>query len=173
VNHPKPLDFEGRQAIRCIQQIAMLKLWEHLRGDTCLPDAILVQGSDLERTRDKLMLLDVVWNGDEPHYLIRFHGIDFERMNNRNCVGRFLHEAMPAAVRDSGLPFYRQVLERRLPAFGVTTVRSGTESVLSYERLLLPFTRSGQEVEQIYCVLTLFAEDNASPYEIVQKASRI
>lgn len=147
-------------------------MWERWKGAAELPDVSAVQGFDLERVRDKLMLLDVVWNGDEPQYLIRFHGIDFERMNNRNCIGRFLHEAIPAAVRNSGLPFYRQVVERHIPAFGVTLVGSATDSTLSYERLLLPFTRSGQDVGQIYCVLTLFAEDNSSPYEIVQKASR-
>lgn len=150
----------------------MVKLWERLKGAASLPGEAAVSGGDLERVRDKLMVLDVSWKDGEPQYLIRFHGIDFERMNNRNCVGRLLQDAMPPAVRESGLPFYRQVLERRMPAFGITTVRSETGGTVSYERLLLPFTRNGQEVDQIYCILTLFAEENSSPFEIVQKASQ-
>jgi len=151
----------------------MVKLWERLKGTADLPDVASVSGGDLERVRDKLMMLDVIRSaGGEPQYLIRFHGIDFERMNNQNCVGRFLHDAMPAAVRKSGLPFYHQVVEQRMPAFGITFVDSEADGGLSYERLLLPFTRNGQDVDQIYCVLTLFAENNSSPFEIVQKASR-
>jgi hypothetical protein len=37
--------------------------------------------------------------------------------------------------------------------------------------LLLPFTRSGQGVEQIYCVITLFTEDNLSPFATMSSSA--
>ncbi len=95
----------------------MLKLWERLKGSARLPDLSRVQGQDLERIRDKLMLLDVVWHDDEPRYLIRFQGADFTKMHNRDCTGLFLDDIItacgprewPARVPDGGGPWYSRV----------------------------------------------------------------
>ena len=70
----------------------MVKLWERLKGDTVLPRSDDVDEHDIERLRDKLMLLDIEWHGDEPRYLIRYHGADFDRMHNRSCLGLFLND---------------------------------------------------------------------------------
>lgn len=164
MNIQNKIDFEGRDAIRCVQQLGMLKLWERLKGDGALPRTASIQDHDIERLRDKLMLLDVEWHEGEPRYLIRSQGTDFHRMHNRSCVGLFLNDVMAPAVRERGLRTYREVIERQLPAFNATPVRGMNDAVVNYERLLLPFTRSGQGVEQIYCVITLFTEDNLSPF---------
>lgn len=172
MNHQNPLDFEGRGHIRCVQQLGMVKLWERLKGAAELPAASSVDGHDLERLRDKLMLLDVVWEDDQPRYLIRFHGVNFEKVNLRNCVGRFLDETIPPPVRESGLRTYRDVLDRRCPVFNATLVREPSGEAVSYERLLLPFTANGQGVERIFTIVTLFAEDNGSPFEIMRAAGQ-
>jgi hypothetical protein len=151
----------------------MVKLWDRLRGDAELPDVSAVQGHDLERIRDKLLMLEVVWENDQPRYLIRFHGVDFERINQRNCVGRFLDESMPPPVRERGMQIYRGVMDSRRPSFGVTAVRSPSGETLSYERLLLPFTATGNGVERIFSVITLFAEDNSSPFNIMHAAASL
>lgn len=170
MNRQNPLDFEGRDSIRCVQQLGMVKLWEHLKGAAELPDATAVRGYDLERIRDKLMLLDVVWRDAEPGYLIRYQGADFDRMHNRNCVGLFLNEVMAPAVRERGLRVYRSVVDRRIPAFSSTPIRNEDGVLVQYERLLLPFTATGQGVDHIHCVITLFGEDNRSPFEIMRAA---
>lgn len=157
--------------IRCVQQLGMVKLWERLKGTADLPDVASVDGSDLDRLREKLMVLDVSRKDGEPQFLVAFHGSDYKRINSGIGVGSLLQDVMPAAVRDSGLRSYLQVLDQRLPGFAVMRVKSEAGEALSYERLLLPFTRGGQEVEQIYCVLTLFVEDNSSPFDIVRTAS--
>lgn len=167
------LSFEGLGQIRCVQQLGMVRLWERLKGAAELPDISAVNGSDLERLRDKLMLLDVVWDSGEPRYLIRFHGVNFEKVNLRNCVGRFLDETIPPPVRESGLRTYRDVLDRGCPIFNVTLVRESAGEAVSYERLLLPFTATGKGVERIFAVVTLFAEDNSSPFEIVRAAGQL
>ena len=170
VNHQNPLDFEGRGHIRCVQQLGMVKLWERLTGAAELPALASVNGYDLERLRDKLMLLDVVWREGEPSYLIRFQGADFHKMHNRDCTGLFLDEVMAPAVRERGLRAYRTVVDRRIPAFTSTPVINADGATVHYERLLLPFTTAGEGVEHIHCVITLFAEDNRSPFEVMRKS---
>ncbi len=169
LNIQDTVDFEGRGQIRCVQQIGMLKLWERLKGAAELPDAASVQGYDLERVRDKLMLLDVVWRASEPSYLIRFQGTDFNKMHNRDCTGLFLDEVMAPAVRERGIKVYRAVVDRRIPAFTSTPVQNANGEVVHYERLLLPFTMTGQGVEHIQCAITLFAEDNRSPFDVMRE----
>lgn len=171
MNYQNLLDFEGRSDIRCVQQLGMVKLWEHLKGRDELPHVSAVRGDDLERLRDKLLVMDVVWETGQPRYLIRFHGVNFERVNRRNCVGRFLDESMPPPVSARGLETYHGVVSGRRPSFSATAVSSPSGETLSYERLLLPFTVTGQDVEQIFTVITLFSEDNRSPFDIMHAAA--
>lgn len=170
MNHQSFLNFEGRASIRCVQQIGMLKSWERWKGDAELPHVAAVQGEQLERVRDKLMLLDVVWRGEYPSYLIRFEGTDFNRMHNRDCTGLFLDEVMAPAVRERGLQVYRMVVDGRIPAFTSTPVQNADGVTVHYERLLLPFTATGDGVDHIQCAITLFAEDNHSPFEVMREA---
>ncbi len=148
----------------------MVKLWERLKGAAELPDITAVRGHDLERLRDKLMLLDVVWRDGEPHYPIRFQGSDFAKMHHRDCTGLSLDEVMAPAVRERGLRTYRMVVDHGIPAFTSTPVRDADGVVIHYERLLLPFTTTGRGVEHIHCVITLFAEDNRSPFAVMREA---
>lgn len=156
--------------MRCVQQLGLLKLWERLKGSAELPNQDAVRGEDLERMRDKLMFLDVVRRNGEPSYLIRFQGADFNKMHDRDCTGLFLDEVMAPAVRERGLRMYRAVLDHRVPAFTSTLVRSVGDATVHYERLLLPFTVTGQGVEHIQCAITLFAEENCSPFAVMRSA---
>ena len=146
----------------------MVKLWDRLRGTAELPRLSAVEGYELERLRDKLLLADVVWRGGEPSYVIRFQGADFNKMHNRDCTGLSLNDIMAPAVRERGLRTYRTVVDLRRPAFTSTPVPNTDGRVVHYERLLLPFTSTGRGVEHIHCVITLFAEDNFSPFAVMR-----
>ena len=163
-------DFEGRGHIRCVQQLGMVKLWERLKGAAELPRLSAVEGCELERLRDKLLMTDVVWRDGEPSYVIRFQGADFSKMHNRDCTGLSLNDIMAPAVREQGLRTYRAVVDLRIPAFTSTVVRDAGGASVQYERLLLPFTSTGQGVEHIHCVITLFAEDNCSPFAVMRES---
>lgn len=163
-------DFFGRDRIRCVQQIGMLKLWERSKRGAVLPLASAVHDEDLARLREKLMLLDVEWQDDEPRYLIRYQGADIDRMHNRNCVGLYLNDVMEPSVRDRGLKTYRRIVDQRIPAFNSTPVQDEKGATVQYERLLLPFTRSGDQVDQIYSIVTLYTEDNQSPFQTLKNA---
>ena len=169
MNPQNSFDFEGRGNIRCVQQIGMLKSWERWKGTDGLPHVASVQGDELERVRDKLMLLDVVWRDGNPSYLIRFQGADFNKMHNRDCTGLFLDEVMAPAVRERGLRAYRMVLDQRMPAFTSSPVQNADGITVHYERLLLPLTATGDGVTHIQCVITLFAEDNHSPFDVIRE----
>ena len=146
-------DFFGRDRIRCVQQIGMLKLWERSKRGAVLPLASAVHDEDLARLREKLMLLDVEWQHDEPRYLIRYQGADIDRIHNRNCVGLYLNDVMEPSVRGKGLKTYRRIVDQRIPAFNSTRVQDEKGATVQYERLLLPFTRSGDQVDQIYSIV--------------------
>lgn len=163
-------DFFGRDRIRCVQQIGMLKLWERSKRGAVLPLASAVHDEDLARLRDKLMLLDVERQGDEVRYLIRYQGSDIDRMHDRNCVGLYLNDVMEASVRERGLKSYWRVVDQRAPAFNSTVVQDDEGATVQYERLLLPFTRNGEQVDQIYSIVTLFTEDNQSPFQTLKNA---
>ncbi len=61
------------------------------------------------------------------------------------------------------------VVDRGIPAFTSTQVRADDGVIIYYERLLLPFTANGRGVELIHCVITLFAEENRSPFEVIRE----
>lgn len=163
-------DFFGRDRIRCVQQIGMLKLWERSKRGAVLPQVSCVHDEDLARMREKVMLLDVEWQDGEPRYLIRYQGSDIDRMHNRNCVGLYLNDVMDPSIREKGLKSYWRVVDQRIPAFNSTVVLDESGASVNYERLLLPFTRSGEQVDQIYSIVTLFTEDNQSPFQTLKNA---
>lgn len=163
-------DFFGRDRIRCVQQIGMLKLWERSKRGAVLPHVSSVHDEDLARLREKVMLLDVEWQDEAPRYLIRYQGSDIDRMHDRNCVGLYLNDVMDPSIRERGLKSYRRVVDQRIPAFNSTLVQDEKGATVQYERLLLPFTRGGEQVDQIYSIVTLFTEDNQSPFETMKNA---
>ena len=75
-------------------------------------------------------------------------------------VGKFLDEVLPEALRDQALQFHEQVVVSRRPSFSFSTLRKGDGPLIRYERLLLPFTRNGRDVERIIGAITLFTEEN-------------
>lgn len=170
LTHLDQTDFYGRDHIRCVQQIGMLKLWERSKRGAVLPPVSAIHDEDLARLREKLMLLDVEWLDDEPRYLIRFQGSDIDRMHNRNCAGLYLNDVMEPAVRERGLKTFQRVIDQRIPAFNSTTVRDEQGATVNYERLLLPFTSTGEGVDHIYSIVTLFTEDNQSPFQTMKNA---
>jgi hypothetical protein len=163
-------DFFGRDRIRCVQQIGMLKLWERSKRGAMLPPVSAVHDDDLARLREKVMLLDVELQDEEPRYLIRYQGFDIDRIHDRNCVGLYLNDVMDPAIRERGLKSYRRVVDQKLPAFNSTLIQDEKGATVQYERLLLPFTRDGEQVDQIYSIVTLFTEDNQSPFQTLRNA---
>ena len=148
----------------------MLKLWDRSKRGAVLPLASAVHDEDLARLREKVLLLDGDWLDGEPRYLIRYQGSDIDRIHDRNCVGLYLNDVMDPSIRERGLKSYRRVVDQRIPAFNSTAIQDEQGATVQYERLLLPFTRSGEKVDQIYSIVTLYTEDNQSPFQTLKNA---
>ena len=152
--------FNGHRKVRCPQQLSFLKFWERRRANTWMPALQVLADSDLRRVAKKLMLCEVVRDGDDLRFLIKLHGRQFERVQGEPLVGRFVDETPPPAFRADALSRYREVAMTGEPNFGSVLLREQDGPVVTYERLLLPFTTTGATVDYICCLVTMVSENN-------------
>lgn len=148
------------QGMRCVQQISLLKLWEQLRGKRELPQLEALSPEDISRSIDKLSLSEVVHTDDGYRFRIIQNGAQFDRIYPQRRVGKFLDEVLPQAFRKQALSFHEQVVVSRQPSFSFSVLRKDDGPLIRYERLLLPFSCKGEDVERIIGAITLFTEDN-------------
>lgn len=163
----------ARHEIRCPQQISFLKFWERSRGENSVPSIAALDTESLKRIADKLMLCHVRHEGEALRFLIRFQGKQFEKAHGTNCVGRFVDETVPPALREKALAMYRRTALSREPAFSSTPLREGDGPIVYYERLLLPFTKIGLAVEYVCCLITMYTEENGFNFDIALKGRPI
>lgn len=146
--------------MRCVQQVSLLRLWEQLRGKNKLPEFGALVADDISRSIDKLSFSEVVRTEEGPRFRIIQNGTQFERMYPVSRVGRFLDETLAPAVREQALHYHRLVVAGRQPSFSFSILRKDEGPLIRYERLLLPFTCNGDDVERIAGNITLFSEEN-------------
>jgi hypothetical protein len=166
-------NFEKRSHIKCPQQISFLKFWERSRGEASLPHIKVLKVEDLSRIADKLMLCHVVREDESLRFLIKFHGKQFELAHGRNCVARYVDEAVAPSLREKARSMYHRVAMSREPMFSSTPIREGNGPIVNYERLLLPFAKTGPLVEYICCIITMITEENGFNFDIAIKGRPI
>lgn len=146
--------------MQCVQQISLLKVWERLRGKQELPLFEALVPDDVSRAIDKLSFSEVVHTEDGCRFRIIRNGAQFDRMYSDRRIGRFLDEVLPQVFKDQALSLHNQVVVSRQPSFSFSALRKDDGPLIRYERLLLPFTCNGDEVERIVTAITLFTEEN-------------
>lgn len=146
--------------MRCVQQIALLKLWERLRGKSHLPRFEALTPEDISRSIDKLSFSEVVQAEEGHRFRIIRNGVQFDRIYPERRCGKFLDEVLPQSLREQALLLHEQVVVRRQPSFSFSLLRKDDGPVIRYERLLLPFTCNDVNVERIVGAITLFSEHN-------------
>jgi hypothetical protein len=146
--------------MRCVQQVSLLRLWERLRGENKIPEFGALVPEDISRSIDKLSFSEVVHTVEGPRFRIVRNGAQFERIYPVNRVGKFLDETLPPAIREQALHHYKLVVVSQQPSFSFSVLRKNAGPFIRYERLLLPFTCHGGDVERIVGVITLFSEEN-------------
>ena len=159
--------------MRCVQQISLLKLWEHLRGNRELPQFDALVPDDISRSIDKLSFSEVVRTEDGYRFRIIRNGAQFDRMYSGRRVGKFLDEVLPQAIKEQALLLHEQVVVTHQPSFSFSVLRKSDGPLIRYERLLLPFTCNGEGVERIIGAITLFAEENGFDANDVLTAKRV
>ena len=161
------------QGMRCVQQISLLKLWEQLRGKRELPQFEALLPDDISRSIDKISFSEVVQTETGYRFRIIQNGAQFDRMYPERRVGKFLDEVLPQAIRDQALLLHEQVVVSRQPSFSFSVLCKADGPLIRYERLLLPFTSSGEDVERIIGTITLFTEENGFDANDVLTAKRV
>ncbi|MGA2943161.1 MAG: PAS domain-containing protein [Xanthobacteraceae bacterium] len=146
--------------MRCVQQISLLKLWEQLRGKRELPQFEALMPEEISRSMDKLSFSEVIQVEKGYRFRIIQNGAQFDRIYPERRVGKFLDEVLPQAFRDQALLLHKQVVVSRRPSFSFSLLRKADGPLIRYERLLLPFTCHGGDVERIVGAITLFSEEN-------------
>lgn len=135
--------------VRSINQRWLLTFWSKLRTATRLPVWTDVEMSSLSAMSGNLAFFDVVEAKGEARFLIRFRGTRLDEAFGRAGQGKFLDEVLPPAYRDAALTTYRQVLASRLPVYTIVDMRDRHDRIVHFERLLLPFSRDGVEIDRI------------------------
>jgi hypothetical protein len=138
-----------------------------------LPSINLLDTEYLARILDKLMLCQVIREDGDIRFLIKFHGQQFEKAHGRRCIGRLVEDAVAPSLREKALIMYRQVAASGKPYFSSTPMREGDGPIVNYERLLLPFTKSGSMVEYICCIITMVTEENGFNFDVAMKGRPI
>jgi hypothetical protein len=146
--------------MRCVQQVAFLRLWERLRGSQQLPHFSALTADDVERSNEMLSLVEVVATDTGPRFRVIRNGLQFNRMYTESRSGQFLDDYLPPHIRSQALESHRHVVEKREPCFSLSNVRNNEGPIIRYERLVLPFTLNGPDVERVATVITIFSEEN-------------
>jgi hypothetical protein len=139
--------------VRSDTQRWLLKTWNRLRGVRQLPLWREVKTAELASAWASLSFSDVVRADGSARFRIRFHGARVAEAYGAHCAGKFLDEILPASFRAAALATYHQVLEARLPVYTIADMRDQAGRIVHYERLLLPFSQQGLDVEGILASL--------------------
>jgi hypothetical protein len=132
----------------------LLKCWTHLRRKRRVPGWTVPSWADLplddlSPQLDTVMFLDVVENGAEPRFHIRFLGKRVALSYGADFSGRFLDEALPPAWRDNAMIAYRKAVAARLPIYNAVETQDRDGTRVRRERLLLPFTANGGTADRV------------------------
>jgi hypothetical protein len=140
----------GPEIVRSDSQRRLLERWVSLRDRAPLPVWNRLDPNDFAVPLENLALMQVTGQPGEPRFRIAFHGSRLaEAFGPDDCVGKCLDEILPPPYQASALSTYREVVDSKMPVYTVSDMRDPVGRIVHHERLLLPFTQGGAEVERI------------------------
>jgi hypothetical protein len=145
------------EAIRSIRHRWLLKYWCELRGNNPLPAWRQVDAQEIARAADCAVIFEVVGNGGEPRFRIRYQGVRITEAYGADCSGKFLDEVQPPGTRETTLAIYRHAVETARPLYTIAQMRDAQGQAVEHERLMLPFGNDGS-VSRIFTTLETVAE---------------
>jgi hypothetical protein len=148
--------------IRAANQRWLLNQWVAHRGDGDLPPWSKVDLAAFARISIHLSTLEVVRDHMPPRFMLRDHPMQISEMYGLgDCRGRLLDEVLPAHVREQGLAPYRQAASGERPAYTIFELADRAGRVVHFERLLLPYTSTGRQVDFILGSFEYISPDGA------------
>jgi hypothetical protein len=126
----------------------LLDYWVSKRDGRMMPDRLNVDPIDIPRLLPDIGLLDVVEKGQRFYF--RVVGSNINRAFGHDYTGHFLDDVAPIGYSQFITLLYRKVVQTCCPVYSLGKCRYQDSSVRSIQRLLLPLTNGGDDVEQIF-----------------------
>jgi hypothetical protein len=142
----------GPDIVRSDHQRWLLDYWASQRGSESLPIWRDLNAADIAIPFDNLAWMDVVeaYGEEAPRFLIRFHGRRLsEAVAPIGNEGKFIDDLLPPPYLGAAVATYREVVRTKGPVYTVSDMRDLAGRIVHHERLLLPFSLDGREVERI------------------------
>jgi len=147
--------------VKSIKQRDLLNTWLRLYAREQLMPRI--EEYQPERFADELPDL-VFYTVDTaqapPRLLIESDGTRMSSAYGNTGKGRHLDEYLGARLAPIVMPVYHECVARRLPVYTISNIDDIYGRIVAYERLLLPFSESGQVTHIIASLKTISDEGN-------------
>jgi hypothetical protein len=147
--------------VRSHNQQWLLARWNALRAVSPVALWRSLDRDELAPLSENLTFFDVVEHNGEARFISRFRGARIVEAFGENGDRHYLDEILPPAYRDRALSTYRQVLETNRPVYTVADVRDCNGRIVHFERLLLPFSSDGTQLDRILASLEAVSPEGA------------
>ena len=157
------VQFELRRpdVIRSVGQRCLLGWWNRLRAAARLPLQAALDTEDLADYAPDMMFCDVVRAAGRARLKVRVVGTRLGAAYGRTWLGGFLDEVMPEHLRPSVAVSYGKVVETGQPLYSIIETCDRGGHPVTYERLLLPFSRDGAGVDRVVTSVEMISVDGA------------
>lgn len=145
--------------VRSVRHSWLMKYWIALQRDRALPLWKEIDAGELKPVVDSVNFYDVVRNGAAPRFMIRFQGARITVAYGGDCTGKYFDTVLPEAMREATLAVYRHVVATRRPAYTISQALDREGQPVQHERLLLPFSLAGREVDRIIAALEMVSRE--------------
>jgi hypothetical protein len=153
--------------VRSVNQRWLLAHWNTLRASSSLPVWKDVETDELRAMSANLAFFDVFESDGEARFLTRFRGVRLDEAFGHAGEGKILNDMLPPSYRDAALAIYRQVLVTQLPVYTIADTRDRNGRIVHFERLLLPFSRDGIEIDRILASLEAVSPEGAFEHRAI------
>ena len=157
------LEFESAQpsVVKSIKQRDLLNTWLRLYArNQSLPRFDEYQPERIEDELPDLVFYTVDMCEQPPRLTIQSDGTRMSSAYGNTGKGRYLDEYLGARLVPVVMPVYYECVARRLPVYTISNIDDIYGRIVAYERLLLPFSESGEVTQIIASLKTISDEGN-------------
>ena len=149
-----PYDSKPAGVIRSIRQRWLFGLWDRARSGADIPHWSKLQASDLASCFDCLNFIKAFHLNGALRFQLLAHGQQIGVMFGKaSCAGKFLDEVIPKSGLQANLESYNQAVQLKTPIYTTSNATAVDGMPVVYERLLLPFSESRDQVTHIIGML--------------------
>lgn len=136
--------------VRAVNQRWLLKFWKSHLGSHRVPQWQSVDVEELSAFSANLSLLVVSGRGNQARFMVRFNGtIVGKAYGAGDYRGKYLDEIIPQALQSESLMPFMQTAHDGCPIYTIQDLKDRNGHLVHYERLLLPFSGDGQNVDRV------------------------